>query len=423
MKKALVLGMACAVVVGIATFAAPLSGLWNTEICLTIQTDTVLIVSFETEVGIAYTVAGWDLEMITILDDTGLTDLYFTAYGEFGAFSFGAFTDFDTVVAQFGQLDVGAAIDVGGVTLYGIFSIEEFGTVQTPDIRSGWAIGTMGEVGDLRLAIEADFGLFNIPIQVMWFEGYDFAAFMASNETEGGSWIWPWIWLWRDDCSVCLDYLTAFFGFPFTCLDVTMGLLCSCDWGFGYFYFSIEEIDLGTWFMIEELEMWYIMEFKDVDLELGLVFADSTCFTPHFSLIQNSSNTIRGISFDAFTIDYTWDGVTFLAGTILNTGMYGFDVDGTLLDGEDWSAWLRWDDVIVDEFFGIVAKGDSCCGGLWSAGVYNFFLVGGSPKIFDWVMTTADLQYGLAANLSVTASLQFSVDGLDRFCVGFEFTW
>jgi hypothetical protein len=412
----------CALGLGVAAFAAPMYGSWDTEICFRVQTtdNAVFIDSFYSEIGIGYLVGGWDFGMYMELDETGLTGIYFLADGSLGAFSFYSLLEFDPVNVAFSEWDNAASISLAGVNLYGLFSLENIGG----DIGSGWGVGGYGSAGDISVHAEALFNLdspFYPPI--FWIDalGYDgFLSFNTNGYSPYGISRGDMIAVVQTSCAVAFSEFNLYARFPFTCLDLLVTLNFTCANGFEIVCFKIDDIELGQWFYLDDLDICFTVQTKSVVVDFELVLGDTGCFVPYFRIDQEGNN-INGIIFDAFTIEYSWNGVTFTAGHLFNYDEYiGFSTTGVLRDS---GSVVMYGDVAVDEFFGVTAEGDSCCGGLWSAGVYNFFLTGGSPGIFDWVKTTGDLEFGLASNLSITAGVEFSVDGLDEFCVGFEFTW
>ena len=407
MKRALVLGIVCALGLGVAAFAdAPLSGSWDMEICFGLQTgDVVFVTSFDSNIGIAYEVSGWTFSLTMSLDENGMDEIYFDVLGSLGAFTFASYLEFYPFPPAFMTWENGASITLAGVNLYALFALQNINESQTaPIIGAGWTVGGYGAVGDFTIAVESQFGL-----ESTLADAQDGVAALVGGLTV----------LNNEDCTFTFTALEIDATFPFACFE-PMGvyLWFSCDNGFEEICFSLGTQDLGTWFEISNIEICFTVQTKTVDVSFALVLADTVCFIPYISLVGTAPQ-IDGVSFDAFMIEWSWNGVTFLAGHIFAVGTYGFS-------GTSLTTAVTAEATGIDEFFAIVAEGDSCCGGLWSASLINYFNSednGGSIGIFDWVSTSGNLAFGIASNLSVTASVQFSTAGLDEFCVGFEFTW
>lgn len=408
MKRALVLAIVCALGLGVAAFAdAPLSGSWDMSICFGVQTtgNVVYVTSFDSNIGIAYAVSGWSFGLTMSLNTTGMDEIYFDVLGSLGAFTFASYLEFYPFPPAFMKWDNGASITLAGVNIYALFALQNIGSAQTPDIGAGWTLGGYGSVGDFTIAVESQFGL---------------ESTLADAQDGVAALVGGLVVLDEEDCNFTFSALEISAEFPFACFE-PMGvyLLFTCTDGFDHVCWSLGSIDLGTWFKISSLDICFTVQTKTVDVTFELVLADTVCFVPYFSLLPVANPwEVAGISFDAFTIEYSWNGITFLAGHIFAVDDYHF-VGTALKTGsaaEDG----------IDEFFAITAEGDSCCGGLWSASLINYFnsaANGGSEGIFDWVSTAGDLAFGIASNLSVTAGVQFSTLGLDEFCIGFEFTW
>ena len=445
MKRALVLAIVCALGLGVAAAAAPLTGSWDMEICFNVQTGMVGIASFDSNIGIDYLVGGWTFGMVMSLNTTGMDAIYFHALGSLGAFSFASFLDFCPMPPLFSQWDNGAAITLAGINLFALFSLEQIWEdplvpcVDPLGVCSGFSFGGSAELVDFSIYVEAQFGLLSTfatggSSYNLMALGFD--TFMTYNEVyyAGGLIaVDPACCVLDGEDGVCCP--VSFTGleihatFPFACFDMGTALWFNCLVGFDHVCFYLTDIDLGTWFMIDELEICFTVQTKTVTTTFDLVLAETACFIPYFSLIIDPAapNAIEGISFDAFEIEYSWNGVTFSAGHIFNTVSYYFKSDGTLKYS---SSGTLADPATAlgdkDEYFAITSEGDSCCGGLWSASLINFFVSaanGGSPGIFGWYSTAGDLEFGIASNLSITAGVEFSVTGLDEFCVGFVFTW
>jgi hypothetical protein len=408
------------------------------EICFGVDpVTTALIVSdFDSNIGIDYLVGGWTFGMVMSLDITGMDAIYFHTLGSLGAFSFASFLDFCPSPPLFSQWDNGAAITLAGINLFALFSLEQQ-WVQTPCVEaagvcSGFSFGGSAEVVDFSIYIEAQFGLLSTRDASSAYAGTSkynlqalgFDSFMAYNESFGGALIVVDNCCGEDPlcCPVSFTGIEIHATYPFACFDMGTDLYFNCEVGFDQVCFNLTDIDLGTWFMISKLAICFTVQTKTVTTYFDLVLGETACFTPYFSLIMPLPNAIEGISFDAFLIDYSWNGVTFSAGHIFAVDDYYFSGIALKAATTTKSAALLG----IDEFFAITAEGDSCCGGLWSASLINYLnseANGGSAGIFGWVSTAGALEFGIASNLSITAGVEFGVAGIGELCLGFEFTW
>jgi hypothetical protein len=193
MKKALVLAIVCAVGLGVAAVAAPLYGSWDTSVCFTVQTaGAVYISSMSSTIGLGYTVGGWDFAMYMVLDEGGLTDLYFLTDGSLGAFSFYSYLGFDPVGIAFTQWDNAGAISLAGISAYGLFSLENINGF----IGSGWTAGGYGSAGDVYVHGEVQF---NLAPTIALIDAYGWDGFLAKNTAKSGA----WISILQTDCCVC----------------------------------------------------------------------------------------------------------------------------------------------------------------------------------------------------------------------------
>jgi hypothetical protein len=433
MKKALVLAIVCALGLGFAGFAAsPLSGSWSTDICFEplIAGQSLDVHSFLSILDLDYTVGGWIFGMTLILDDVGFDNLYFDTVGNLGAFSIASFLDFNPLAAdpRFLKWENAAQVSIAGVQFYGLMSVHNFGAIASPmvanDMGTGWAFGGIGTSGDLKIGAGIDFNLTTAwgvsPLYMMWNYGWDVLTTWVDYSC--GVWSKGMLNPIQTPSCVCWTNFDLYAKFPFTCTTVILELNFDPVNGFDHAIIKFDDINVGIpWLLLDDVDIAFHVASKAITLDWQLVYT-GVCFTPYFSIVYDAgTGIIGGIKFNALTLSYTWNGVTFKAGELFGDHVwggnhYGFSATGDLT----YSCILN---TLYDEFFGVEVNGDSCCGGAFSAGVYNFFQVGAATGIFDWQETLVNLEFGIASNLTIRVSLGVDTVDINSLCIGFTFTW
>jgi len=419
MKKALVLAIVCALGLGFAGFAAsPFTGSWATDICFGPITggQALLVHDFLSTLDLDYTVGGWIFGMSLILDSAGLDNVYFDATGNLGAFSISSFLDFkpDPANPYFVSWQNAAQVSIAGVQFYGLMAVSNF-DAQTSDIGTGFALGAIGTAGDLKVGAEIDFNLAS-SLGTVWDYGFDTLTSWVSLSC--GTWTKGTLVVQTRGSCVCWTNFDLWAQFPFTCFSVLTKLNFNPTIGFNTFIVEMNDIDIGIpWLLLDDVDITFGIASKVITLDWQLVFS-GVCFTPYFTLDVSGTpaNQIDGISLRALLLSYSWNGVTFKAGEIFE--YYHFTPTGGLTTTHACAISETY-----NEFFGVEIDGDSCCGGAFSAGVYNFFQTGATSGIFDWQLTSVNLEFGIASNLSLRLSLTVNTVQITTLCIGFTFTW
>jgi len=431
MKKALVLSLVIVFGLGIAAFAGPVSGSWTNVI--TIDPDATPIISgFSSELTVDYTVGGWTFGSTAIFNLDAFDNLFFTADGALGAFSFKSVLDFEPETPQFVFWGNAGSISLGGMELYAITSIYNFAQVQTPDIGIGWQVGGSGSAGNVTITGNIRFNMPDYSYYI-WAYGYDwFLGKMAYVSC--GSWVKPYGG-WKvqtDSCTAAFSGADFYIEFPFSCLDVMINPSFSCTNGFDAFNIELYNFDLGlSWLSLAEVDIAFDVTSKTVDTYIGLNLGETTCITPYISLVGNGT-TIEGITLNALLLEYSFNGVTFKAGEIFDNNWYSylapdgggynyaFTTSGGLTLSDYYPGCVI--DVDYDEYFGFVIDGDSCCGGAFSVYMYNWFDTS-ETSFFGWQETTAGIDVGIGSNTTISFDLSLMNDGVDWFTFDIEFTW
>ena len=413
MKRALVLTL-LVLGLGVFAYAGPLTGSWDTDFCIVVQTDgTVTFDSLDSILSVEYATCGWTFG--TEFDfgmDYGFEDALFYAGGALGAFQFGTLVDFDpTGVGEFTLWNGYVEIAIAGVDLYAIWAVEGAD-------NAGFMLGGEGTVGDCYVYVEVDFGMvyslyddLGVTSPSAYFPTY-FSAYYGYFTADG-------------TCTATWQSLLAYVEFPFTCFDVWAEVYFNCTDGFDSISFGLMDVDLGiSWLLLDDVVITFTPTSKSVSLDIDIVALDTICIQPYFEVMYGSvQGQIDGVALEALVLDYTWNGVTFIAAEIFDITGIEFNkyCDPLPLDTTPDSGYTG----VANEVIGIEIDGDSCCGGSFDAYVYNYFIFGetGTAKIFDWEHTCVGLTYGISSNVILDASIVVDVDGLQTLCFGFEFIW
>jgi len=435
MKKALVLGL-LVLGLGAAVYAGPLTGSWATNFRFNNAAGLDLL-NFESILQIDYAVGGWVLGANAIFNETAFDNLFFEADGQLGAFRFSSMLDFEPQTPAFMAWTNAAALSLAGVDIYALFMVDNLGTADAPIIGSGAILGIQGSSGDIAWLILTGFnmGVDSSYVGYYW-HGYGFDWLIARDAYQSscgiyGAWSKPSSLPWAvqtEGCCVCWSGTTIWVDFPFTCLDVTAYVDFSCTNGFDGFGFWLTGIDTGLgWLTIEEVDIDFTIDSKKVTTYFGLSFGDWGCVRPYFTL-QGAGNEITGIQLNALFLSYSFNGVTFKAGEIFEDKWYGWALNGSLSDyGFSKTGGLTYSCVYnnaYDEYFGVEIDGDSCCGGAFKVGIYNFFDIElEGSALFDWAEMLGSVSLGIGSNTTLYFGVSYLKTGLNWFDVGIKFVW
>jgi len=430
MKKALVLGL-LVLGLGAAVYAGPLTGSWATNFRFDNAAGLDLL-KFESILQVDYAVGGWVLGANAIFNETAFDNLFFEADGQLGAFRFNSMLDFEPQTPSFMAWTNAAALSLAGVDVFALFMVDNLGTADAPIIGSGATIGLVGSAGDITWTIIT---AFNMPVNgyYFWAYGYDYIISRDAYQSSCGmfgAWYKPSSTYWSvqtQGCCVCWSGTSIYVDFPFTCLNVTAYVDFTCTSGFEGFglWFTGIESGLG-WLTIEELDIDFTVDSKEVTTYFGLSFGDWGCVRPYFSL-EGGGATISGITLNALLLSYSFNGVTFKAGEIFDN-TWGWALNGTPSTyGFSKTGGLTYSciyDIDYDEYFGVEIDGDSCCGGAFKVGIYNFFDTGfGGTALFDWQELLGSVSLGIGSNTTLYFGVSYLNTGLNWFDIGIKFVW
>jgi hypothetical protein len=256
MKKALVLSLFVMLGVGVAC-SAQLQGEWDTWLKLDI-TPTFGLDSFYSFLDIQYLVGGWTLEVATVIDKLGISQLWFEAYGSLGAFSMWSLALFSPIPGKEALLafENGAEVSIAGVDIYALFKIGDVydvtGNTLIGGPGTGFALGGIGTAGDIRLGAEITWNLYpNLwGIFLYGLNGWvtDWTWLFCSAVGGTDLWIPYWIQggisLVQSTCDVVFSYITGVAQFPICCADIYVMARFSCA-GFDCLGFLAKNVDIG----------------------------------------------------------------------------------------------------------------------------------------------------------------------------------
>jgi len=474
MKKALVISLLVVTGLGLAAFAGPFSGMWNTCIALDLSNADALALDdncgFNSWLDLHFATCGWDFHSFAWFGTDGLGVMRFQAGGSVGAFSGFSYLDFLPGVddaAKFNQWLSGVDISIAGVELYGYFDVERYrycspagAVVWTDDVGSGSLIGVKGTAGDCTIQAEA---LFNLSSYATFGEvdpwvGYTFGDFLAyagiaafAENCLRGCYSMTIadeaFNIIQTDCVVAWSGAHVEVAFPFACVEtVKLYANFSCTNGFDYFRVNLNDIDSGVccgWLLIDDIDIkWNVQTKSVVKVDIDFVVGD-TCFTPYFEWNSdvfggNSGFKLDDLTLYAFALDYNWNGLQFYSITLLDTDNYTLAWDGSVWRTDVagmpaslesclwWGTYACAND--YDELFRICADADSCCGGLFSFCVDNWFDIGSdtegvSSGIFGWMETEVKLNFGVGSGITLSTDFSVLATGLNfwQICMGVVF--
>ena len=430
MKRALVLSLII-LSLGVAAYGAgAISGSISADAKLSFGTlNDVTLSWFASTLEVNYTIADWTFGALAYFTVDAFDNIYFEAEGTLGAFSGYGWLDFDPKGPAFNVMYGEATVSIAGVDLYFASMLQNISTV----VGSGFSVGGSGMTGDVKIGAYVFFNMLDM-YDLLSDYGFDWgwagmrAAFLY--EYWCGAWAKPnYFGLADASCAATFTELDILVTFPFTCLDVRMDIEFTCAAGFNSVCFEIDDLDIGIpWLLLDDFDICYTVQTKTVAIDINLILGDVVCITPYLSIVPSGDYIVDGLQFNGVTIDYTYNGVSFSAGTLLQRDWYrwlgtGISSWGFTPTGGVSRYSCEWIHADYDEFFAVEIDGDSCCGGAFSVGVYNWFDIGGSSAIFDWAETTAYIDLGVGTNTELRFGVSLMNTGLNYITAGVTFSW
>jgi hypothetical protein len=465
MKKALVLSLFVMLGVGVAC-SAQLQGEWDTWLKFHPDTSPMSfnVYSF---LDIQYLVGGWTLEASTTVDNGGLDSVWMEAWGALGAFSDWAFIYFNpgtaTQTASFLTFENIAQVSIAGVDIYAAFAIQDGNWIDSTgpipaagagQYGVGFALGGIGTAGDIRIGAEITWNLYSALWSIFNYgiDGNvnDWSGTYCASDIWNPYWYYGGLGVVQSSCTTMFSYATVIAEFPICCADVYVAAQFSCTNGFEGFGFFAKSIDIGIpWVKLYDVSLWYTPEAKAIDYDFQIVTGDVVCFKPYLSVVMQGANIVDGFSLNALTLSCTLGGCEFYWGHIFQHNMmrysgyywsgltglspyfdnYYFAATGGGLTyyetkGCAWSSGGYY----PNEMFGIQCDEDSCCGGLFSFSLNNFFTTEAVPYgvdgIFGWMGSYIELTVGVGSNVSLVGGLNVTaLGGTDFVTLGVKVAW
>jgi len=476
MKRALVLSLFVVLMAAFMGSAQEFKGEWDSVLKLNITDPALPTVGFYSFLDTQYVVSGFTLEAATIIDETGLANIWFEAYGTLGAFSMWSLVGFDPTTPEFVNFENAVEVSIAGVDIYGLFGILPLAddplttTVDESGIGSGFALGGIGTAGDIRVGVEFTSNLYPNLWFVMLYGLNGAVSDWTYTNCTSDIWYPKWsvgaLSAIQSDCTSVFSYITAVVEFPICCADIFAMAEFSCE-GFDFMSFLVKNLDIGIpWLNIYELGITYTVDAKVIDFAFKVVTGDVVCFKPYWSIVTKDGGiTLDGIKLNALTLSCDVGGCEIFWGHIFDfdqvryagwmwptnpslgsvaapyTDDYRFDAVGggltrlyvancafSVVDTAPTPDDVRY---YPNEVFGFQCDEDSCCGGLFSFSVNNFFLSelpAGAPVgltgIFGWMGSYVELTAGIGSNLSVIGGLKITaLNDVEFITMGFELAW
>jgi len=374
MRRALVLGLAVVVGLGVVAVGQALNGYWETEIVLDLTPGSTwpADVDINSEIGVDYTVGDWTFGSVTgILNgDWDVQD--FNVAGVLGAFTIAGLIEFDVPGLTTDWAELTTSVSIAGVSFAGKFIFYSPGDTD-------FEITASGVAGDVSIDVELYLG-------------------------------------WPVDCSFDFSWLEVVVGFPFCCADITAEIYFDC-WGFGYSEFCFEGLTienlpwltLGACVYFDEVDkvFWF-----DPEIDLGLIGCD---FDLYYRLdtedgINYDPLNVKGILFDGLEIACEIGGVQFTGLTYWGPDIFGEH------ENQSPSILMGYEDYW--EAYQIATTDDGCCGP-FSFDVTVFFdeapgVPGPVPPIalgglFDVAYLVANLEIQIATQFTFGMTLETDV--------------
>jgi len=215
-------------------------------------------------------------------------------------------------------------------------------------------------------------------------------------------------------------------GLSVGCVEDIKATLYMTREGFDYILFELNGIDSGISWLTFDLAVKFEVQTKSVTLTPALVVGDVLCLTPYLRLVPTSSTfSIDGIILGGLDLTFSWNGVTLREVVVLAGGQYVITTPeyGSLLEsiadavenGHTYYAQY-W------ELLSLEVDGEACCGGTYRV-LMNAYFNAGAGGIFGWGMTYVEGEVGIGSHTTLSSSMTFDTNGVDKLGVGFNVSW
>jgi len=419
-----------ATLAGVGVFAGPLFGSWTNKMTFNVQTSTerVFRYSFDSIFTFNYAFSGFVSTSFSEFYLPGFIWQGFGLMGQLGAFNIQADLLFGPSTADFLYAQEIITTSIAGVEVGWYWAYLDDAVLGGP--ADGSALRLTGSIGgcdivsitELQARIkDEDFdGITIVHAATGLSQSYD--TFPISTPQTGSC------------CNGWSGEKVTISGMTFACIeDLTTTLYFTCVSGFEWVRFEVEEICTGLSWLSLDFELTFNLQTKSIVVTPSLVLGECACIDTYVEVrtgapddtLYGNFTSITGISLYGLGVAYTWQGVTFKALTVFDTGRY------VLTTPEYGSMIASIAEVVAKgyqyypdywELYSIEVTQDGCCGGLASL-LANTYFGENSTGIFDWDMTHVEAKYAISSTLFLTMLIELDNDGLDHFGFGFEMGW
>ena len=419
-----------AALVGLGVCAGPLSGSWANELTFTVDKTTEVMSPFSVDSIFTLNYAFWGFV------GTSLSEFYLPGFiwqgfgltGAIGAVELQADLLFGPSTTDFLYAQGIVTTSVAGLDIGWYWATLDDAVLGGP--ADGSALRLAGSFGGCEVVSITEFqarikdedfdGITIVHAATGLYKSYD--TFPISTPQTGSC------------CNGWSGEKVTVSGLSFVCIeDLTTTVYFTCVSGFEWVRFEVGEICTGLSWLSLDLELTLNIQTKSIVVTPSVVLGDCVCIDTYLDIrtgaaddtLYGAFTSITGISLYGVGVSYTWQGITFKALTVLDTGRY-------VLTTPQYGSVIASIAEVVDkgydyypdywELYSIEVTQDGCCGGLTSF-LANTYFDENLTGIFDWALTHVEAKYAVSSTLFLTMLLELDNDGLDRFGVGFEIGW
>jgi hypothetical protein len=375
MTRALVLGLAVVLGLGVASFAQTLSGSWDTTITIT---PTPVSLGVASSLVVTYSVSDWSFTSDTVLTATGWSSQNFRASGALGGFTLGSVLSFNPATASFASWTATGSLSLAGVTFNGTFTL--LGSGLTPGTT--FRLVGAGTAGAVDVDVTLTFG---------------------DTTTSVCDFNWT---------GVTIDV-----DFPFCCADVMSTVTFNCL-GFDKATFEVQDIALPAlpWVTLDAL-LTFQTQTKSLVLSPRFDFGDVACFSLYIAQAQTGNLTLGDITINGIGLYCEMGGVS-----LTGISYWGSGTKPGLLSGTPyWEAYQ-------------IATTDGGCCGPFEFDITAYFLGNGTQPgvalgtlLFDVAEVDADMSIQISSQftfeMGIAIKLEAAPAAFTKWTLGFLVEW
>ena len=214
-------------------------------------------------------------------------------------------------------------------------------------------------------------------------------------------------------------------GFAFGCVeDIATTLYLTCENGFEFIEFGLTGIESGVPWLNFDLDLRFTAQTKSLIVSPVGAWEETGCLE-FYATVDQIDGAVSGLTFYGLGMTVGWNGVSFRALSVLDTGRYVITTPeyGSVIE-EITMAIDNGHDFYPDywELFSIEVTEDGCCGGSQSF-LVNTYFERTSTALFDWGMVHAEAVLPIGSIFSLTGAVEATTSGLDHFALGFKVGW